>query len=68
MKFGALSVDETEKEKAEELRQIIIPMIIFMLEHQFVIVGIEGGGERGGRVRVRMDDGVETQTQSQRHH
>ena len=54
-----LKADETEKEKAEELRQIIIPMIIFMLEHQFVIVGIEGGGEKGGdREIFRQGEGI----------
>ena len=29
-----MKTDEVEKKKAEELRQIIIPMIVFMLEHQ----------------------------------
>jgi hypothetical protein len=54
-----LKADETEKEKAEELRQIIIPMIIFMLEHQFVIVGIEGGGEKGGDGEIfRQGEGI----------
>ncbi len=54
-----LKDDETEKEKAEELRQIIVPTIIFMLEHQFVIVGIEGGGEKGGdREIFRQGEGI----------
>ena len=51
--------NEDEKKKAQELRQIIIPMIIFMLEHQFVIVGIEGGGERGGEREIfRQGEGI----------
>ncbi len=41
-----------KKKKSEELRQIIIPMIIFMLEHQFVIVGVEGGGKKGGERKI----------------
>jgi len=47
--------DETEKKKTEELSQIIfsiILMIIFMLEHQFVIVGVERGGEKGGEREI----------------
>ena len=48
-----------DKRKAEELRQIIIPMIIFMLEHQFVIVGVEGGGEKGGEREIfRQGEGI----------
>jgi hypothetical protein len=55
-----LKTDEVEKKKAEELSQIIIPMIIFMLEHQFVIVGVEGGGEKGGQREIfRQGEGID---------
>ncbi len=55
-----LKADEVEKKKAEEIRQIIIPMIIFMLEHQFVIVGVEGGGEKGGEREIfRQGEGID---------
>ena len=34
-------------------------MIIFMLEHQFVIVGIEEGGEKGGEREIfRQGEGI----------
>ena len=34
-------------------------MIIFMLEHQFVVVGVEGGGEKGGdREIFRQGEGI----------
>ena len=48
----SLKDDVTEKKKTEELKQIIIPMIIFLLEHQFVIVGVEGGREKGGEREI----------------
>ena len=49
----------SDKQKAEELMKIIIPMIIFMLEHQFVIVGVEGGGEKGGEREIfRQGEGI----------
>jgi hypothetical protein len=51
-----LKVDEVEKKKTEELSQIIIPMI-FMLKHQFVIVGVEGGGEKVGEGEIFKQGG-----------
>ena len=34
-------------------------MIIFMLEHQFVIVGVEGGGDKGGEREIfRQGEGI----------
>jgi hypothetical protein len=34
-------------------------MIIFMLEHQFVIVRVEGGGEKGGEREIfRQREGI----------
>ncbi len=54
-----MKTNEVEKKKVEELRQILIPMIIFILEHQFVIVGVEGGGEKGGQREIfRQGEGI----------
>jgi hypothetical protein len=47
------------KKKTEEISQIIIPMI-FMLDHQFVIVGVEGGGEKGGEGEIfKQGEGID---------
>ncbi len=34
--------------------------MIFMLDHQFVIVGVEGGGEKGGEGEIfKQGEGID---------